>query len=82
MSQVSAAVILTGVTFAPGLDRFQIVAKARITNSQGASLGKQVSIPAMASRHHAIEHIDAAADRVEDIDVLQRHTFVAGTDLV
>src|SRR5690606_32809397 len=47
--------------------RARIVCMAGILQSDPAAPGKGKSVAAVAGRHHAIEHVDTAPDRLDEI---------------
>src|SRR5690606_7184743 len=67
MVQIGAAVVAGGRTGAFLIKRARIVRMAGILQIDPAAPGKGKSVAAVAGRHHAIEHVDTAPDRLNEI---------------
>jgi len=67
MPQIAAAVVEAGVARTALLDRPGVLAVRGVANIDHPGTGEQVRIACMPGRHHTIEHIDAAADRLDDV---------------
>src|SRR6185312_9556043 len=67
MRQVRPAIARAAGAGAPGLDRLVLVAVAGVADVQPPRLGEELAVARVARRHHAVEHVDAGADRLPDV---------------
>src|SRR6202167_3136889 len=67
MTQVAAAVVQAGVAAAVVLDRSGLQAVSGVADVDDPAAREQMRVARMARGHHAIEHVDAAAHRLQDV---------------
>src|SRR5579863_5761408 len=67
MPQITATKVKAGVAAASLLDRTGVPVVRRISDIDDALSGEQMRIARMPRRHHAVEHVDAAAYGFDDI---------------
>src|SRR3546814_10748087 len=67
MMQVGAAVVGAGRTGAVGVERTRVVAVAGVEQVEHGAAGEGLAGAPAARRQHAVEHVDAAAHRSDDV---------------
>src|ERR1700683_593119 len=67
MTQVAAAVVQAGVAAAVVLDRAGLQAVSGVADVDDPAAREQMRVARVARGHHAIEHVDAAAHRLQDV---------------
>src|SRR5690606_16766026 len=68
VAQVGAAVaIAAGMAAAALLDRARVLLVLRVADADGAGRSEVVAVARVAGRHDAIEHVDAARDRLDQV---------------
>src|SRR5687768_18328236 len=61
--------VATGVAVAPVVQRSAVLGVSRVPDVQPARAREQLTVPGMASRHHTIEHVDAAGYTFDEVFV-------------
>src|SRR3546814_2896508 len=74
MMQVGAAVVGAGRTGAVGVERTRVVAVAGVEQVEHGAAGEGLAGAPAARRQHAVEHVDAAAHRADDVGRSEEHT--------
>src|SRR5271170_339873 len=67
MPQIAAAEVSAGITGASRLEGTCVLLMSRIANIDDAGAGEKMGVACVAGGHDAIEHIDAAAHRLDDV---------------
>src|ERR1700692_521387 len=67
MPEVAAAEMAAGIATATRLDRIGVLLVYCIADIEHTRPREQMRIPSVPRGHHAIEHVDAAPDRFEDV---------------
>src|SRR5579859_1225628 len=67
MAQVGARKVRAGVAAAPGIRWLPVLGIARVLDDEDAVPRQQLPVPRVSSRQHAIEHVDAARNALDEV---------------
>ena len=67
MTQISPRILCVHKSFAVGVNRAEVILPLLVLHVHNAFRGKNHAVSPIACRHHAVEHIHAARDALQDV---------------